>query len=97
MTDNELEFVVRSYIDNTINDNTMANFLRSVHQKGMSKDETVTLTRIMIESGETINFQNLSSYVGDKHSTGGVGDKVSIILGPILAALGIAVPMLDEV
>ena len=94
LTDNELEFVIRSYIDNTINDNTMANFLRSVHQKGMSKDETVTLTRIMIESGETINFQNLSSYVGDKHSTGGVGDKVSIILGPILAALGIAVPML---
>ena len=94
LTDNELEFVIRSYIDNTINDNTMANFLRSVHQKGMSKDETVTLTRIMIESGETINFQNLNSYVGDKHSTGGVGDKVSIILGPILAALGIAVPML---
>jgi pyrimidine-nucleoside phosphorylase len=94
LTDKELEFVVKSYIDNTINDNTMANFLRSVHQKGMSKDETVTLTRIMIESGETINFQNLNSYVGDKHSTGGVGDKVSIILGPILAALGIAVPML---
>ena len=94
LTDNELEFVIRSYIDNTINDNTMANFLRSVHQKGMSKDETVTLTRIMIESGETINFQNLNSYVGDKHSTGGVGDKVSIILGPILAALGITVPML---
>lgn len=94
MTDNELEFVIRSYIDNTINDNTMANFLRSVHQKGMSKDETVTLTRIMIESGETINFQNLNSYVGDKHSTGGVGDKVSIILGPILAALGITIPML---
>ena len=90
----ELEFIIMSYVDNTINDSIMTDFLKSVHQNGMVKDEIVSLTRIMINSGETIDFSGLNSFVADKHSTGGVGDKVSIILGPILASLGIAVPML---
>ena len=94
LSHNELEFAVMSYIDNSINDSDMAAFLKSIHQQGMSREEIVSLTRIMIESGETIDFKNLNSYVADKHSTGGVGDKVSIILGPILAALGLSVPML---
>ena len=94
LTDNELESVIKSYIDNTIDDSSMGKFLKSIHLKGMEIDEIVSLTQIMIDSGETIDFSNLESYVADKHSTGGVGDKVSIILGPVLAALGIAVPML---
>ena len=94
LTDNELEFVIKSYVDNAINDSSMGKFLKSIHLKGMEIDEIVSLTKIMIDSGETIDFSNLESYVADKHSTGGVGDKVSIILGPVLAALGIAVPML---
>ena len=94
LTNAELEFIIMSYVDNTINDSIMTDFLKSVHQNGMVKDEIVSLTRIMINSGETIDFSDLKSFVADKHSTGGVGDKVSIILGPILASLGIAVPML---
>tara|TARA_Y100000817_G_scaffold294430_1_gene268328 strand:+ start:172 stop:1461 length:1290 start_codon:yes stop_codon:yes gene_type:complete len=94
LTDNELEFVIKSYVDNAIDDSSMGKFLKSIHLKGMEIDEIVSLTKIMIDSGETIDFSNLESYVADKHSTGGVGDKVSIILGPVLAALGIAVPML---
>ena len=94
LTDNELEFVIKSYVDASINDNIMGKFLKSIHSKGMVIDEIVSLTQIMIDSGETIDFTNLESFVADKHSTGGVGDKVSIILGPVLAALGIAVPML---
>ena len=94
LTNAELEFIIMSYVDNTINDSIMTDFLKSVHQNGMVKDEIVSLTRIMINSGETIDFSGLNSFVADKHSTGGVGDKVSIILGPILASLGIAVPML---
>ena len=94
LTDNELEFVIKSYVDDSINDNSMGKFLKSIHSKGMVIDEIVSLTQIMIDSGETIDFTNLESFVADKHSTGGVGDKVSIILGPVLAALGIAVPML---
>ncbi len=94
LTNNELEFVINSYINDAIDDSVMANFLKSVHRKGMSQDEIVSLTQIMIDSGEIINFANLESFVADKHSTGGVGDKVSIILGPMLASLGIAIPML---
>ena len=94
LTDNELEFVIKSYVDNAIDDSSMGKFLKSIHLKGMEIDEIVSLTKIMIDSGETIDFSNLESYVADRHSTGGVGDKVSIILGPVLAALGIAVPML---
>ena len=89
LTDNELEFVIKSYVDASINDNIMGKFLKSIHSKGMAIDEIVSLTQIMIDSGETIDFTNLESFVADKHSTGGVGDKVSIILGPVLAALGI--------
>ena len=94
LTDNELEFVIKSYVDNAIDDSSMGKFLKSIHLKGMEIDEIISLTQIMIDSGEIIDFSNLESYVADKHSTGGVGDKVSIILGPVLAALGIAVPML---
>ena len=94
LTDNELEFVIKSYVDNAIDDSSMGKFLESIHLKGMEIDEIVSLTQIMIDSGESIDFSNLKSYVADKHSTGGVGDKVSIILAPVLAALGIAVPML---
>ena len=94
LTDNELEFVIKSYVDNAIDDSSMGKFLESIHLKGMEIDEIVSLTQIMIDSGETIDFSNLESYLADKHSTGGVGDKVSIILAPVLAALGIAVPML---
>ena len=94
LTHNELESVIKSYVDNAIDDSIMGKFLKSIHLKGMEIDEIVSLTQIMIDSGEIIDFSNLESYVADKHSTGGVGDKVSIILGPILAALGISVPML---
>ena len=94
LTDNELTFVIKSYVDNAIDDSSMGKFLESIHLKGMEIDEIVSLTQIMIDSGEIIDFSNLESYVADKHSTGGVGDKVSIILAPVLAALGIAVPML---
>ena len=94
LTHNELESVIKSYVDNAIDDSIMGKFLKSIHLKGMEIDEIISLTQIMIDSGEIIDFSNLESYVADKHSTGGVGDKVSIILGPVLAALGIAVPML---
>ncbi len=94
LTHNELESVIKLYVDNAIDDSSMGKFLKSIHLKGMEIDEIVSLTQIMIDSGQTIDFSNLESFVADKHSTGGVGDKVSIILGPILAALGISVPML---
>ena len=77
LTSAELEFIIMSYVDNTINDSIMTDFLKSVHQNGMIKSEIISLTRIMIDSGEIIDFSNLGCFVADKHSTGGVGDKVS--------------------
>ena len=94
LSDSELELVIHSYIESKIDDAQMTNFLKSVKKNGMSKNETISLTRIMIESGETIDFSQNKSFIADKHSTGGIGDKVSLVLGPIMACLGISVPML---
>jgi pyrimidine-nucleoside phosphorylase len=60
----------------------------------MTDEETIILTDIMLNSGDRLVFSNMDAYVADKHSTGGVGDKVSIVLGPIMAAAGLAIPML---
>ncbi|MEC7871606.1 MAG: pyrimidine-nucleoside phosphorylase, partial [Candidatus Neomarinimicrobiota bacterium] len=73
LSNSELEFVILSYIENKIDDAQMANFLKSIKKNGMSKNETIALTRIMIESGETINFSQNKSFIADKHSTGGIG------------------------
>ena len=72
----------------------MISFLKAVHKHGMTDDETIAFTKVMLDSGEKIKFSNSDIYVADKHSTGGVGDKVSLILGPIMAAAGLAIPML---
>jgi len=72
----------------------MTSFLKAVHAHGMTDKETIILTDIMLNSGDRLAFSNMDAYVADKHSTGGVGDKVSMVLGPIMAAAGLAIPML---
>ena len=90
----DLTFFISSYLNNSINDNDMILFLKAVHKNGMTTDETNALTKVMIDSGEKIKFSNMDNYIIDKHSTGGVGDKVSIILAPLMAASGLAIPMI---
>jgi len=68
-------------------------WLRCVHTHGISVDETTALTRGMMNSGAVLEWQGQTN-VADKHSTGGVGDKMSLILAPALAACGLRVPML---
>ena len=68
-------------------------WLKSVYKNGMNRSETINYTDAIISSGDKLNF-DLNGYIIDKHSTGGVGDKVSLILGPILAACGCYVPMI---
>ena len=89
----EINFIVKSYLNDNINDQDMAAWLKEIFDNGMSINETIFYTDSIINSGQKIKFDNLDGYILDKHSTGGIGDKVSLILGPILAACGIYVPM----
>ena len=90
----EIDFIVSGYTIGKISDKDMAGWLQSVFDFGMNTKETRNYTHSMLNSGERIDFSYLDGFVIDKHSTGGVGDKVSIVLGPILAACGCYVPML---
>ena len=89
----EINFIVKSYLNNKINSDDMTLWLNAIFDNSMNIDETVSYTSSIIKSGKKITFNNLDGYVIDKHSTGGIGDKVSLILGPILAACGCYVPM----
>ncbi|MBT7082752.1 MAG: pyrimidine-nucleoside phosphorylase, partial [Candidatus Marinimicrobia bacterium] len=90
----ELESFITAYVNESIGDDEMTPFLKAVHANGMTDEETIILTDIMLNSGDRIHFSGMDPYVADKHSTGGVGDKVSMVLGPIMAAAGLAIPML---
>ena len=90
----DLEYFINHYLNNEFDDDLMTSFLRAVHTHGMTNDETISFTKVMLDSGEKIEFTDSDIYVADKHSTGGVGDKVSLILGPVMAAAGLAIPML---
>ena len=90
----DLTSFISSYLNNSINDNDMILFLKAVHKNGMTTNETFAFTEAMIDSGEKIEFSNMDNYIVDKHSTGGIGDKVSIILAPLMAASGLAIPMI---
>ena len=90
----EMASFINAYVDEKIGDDEMTPFLKAVHAHGMTDKETIILTDIMLNSGDRLAFSNMDAYVADKHSTGGVGDKVSMVLGPIMAAAGLAIPML---
>ena len=90
----EIEFIISGYTTGDISDDEMASWLKAVFDHGMNQEETMNYTQSMLNSGIKLDFSYLNSYVIDKHSTGGVGDKVSLILGPLLAVCGCYVPML---
>ena len=94
ITQTEMASFINAYVDEKIHDDEMTPFLKAVHAHGMTDQETIILTDIMLNSGDRLAFSNMDAYVADKHSTGGVGDKVSMVLGPIMAAAGLAIPML---
>lgn len=90
LTKEEIKYAVDGYINGTIKDYQMSSLLMAITINGMTEKETFDLTEIMLNSGEKINLQELNSVV-DKHSTGGVGDKTTLILGPLVAACGVNV------
>jgi len=85
----ELAELVLEYARGGVPDEQMAAFCMAVYFRGLTPQETFTLTDAMVRSGETIDFSPLGRRVVDKHSTGGVGDKTSIALGPVVAACGV--------
>jgi len=90
----DINYIVNSYLTDKISDNEMTAWLKAIFNNGMNIDETIAYTSAIINSGTKLQFNNLNGYIVDKHSTGGIGDKVSIILGPILAACDCYVPMI---
>ncbi len=97
LTDDEIAFVVKGITDGSITEGQAAAFAMAVFLRGMEPAETVALTRQMMASGTVIDWtpEDLPGPVLDKHSTGGVGDKVSLLLAPMIAACGGYVPMIS--
>lgn len=99
----EIEFIVNGYVDGSIPDYQMSAFMMAVYFNGMTFEETGWLTSCMLHSGDVIDLHKkealLSGLKGgpyvDKHSTGGVGDKISLPLAPIAAAVGVQIPMMS--
>ena len=90
----ELEFLITEYLSGKIPDYQMSSFLMAVYFSGMTDAETIALTELMLSSGNRLDFSDISIPKVDKHSTGGVGDKTSIILAPLMAAMNVKVPMI---
>jgi pyrimidine-nucleoside phosphorylase len=95
LTESELEVFINGYLNGSIPEYQMSAMLMAIYLNGMDNSEIDALVIIMLNSGQRMNFQHINKYIADKHSTGGVGDKVSIILGPLLAAAGLAIPMIS--
>ncbi len=91
LTTDEINFFIKDYTNNNIEDYQAAALVMAIYIKGMSYRETKDLTMAMASSGDVLDLSELGENVVDKHSTGGVGDKVTIILAPLIASLGIPV------
>ena len=91
----EIEFLVSGYTRGEIPDYQMAAWLMAVWIRGMNRSELAALTEVMLHSGEILDHSAIPGKKVDKHSTGGVGDKTSLILAPIVAAGGLTVPMIS--
>lgn len=95
LTDPQIRWFINAYTQAAIPDEQASSLLMAIRLQGMSPDELATWTAAMIDSGERLDLSGLSAPTADKHSTGGVGDKISLILAPLVAACGVAVPQLS--
>ena len=91
LTKEEIEYFVQEYVQENVTDYQVAALIMAIYLNGMTKEETTNLTLSMANSGEVLDLSRIGKTVVDKHSTGGVGDKITIILMPIIASLGIPV------
>jgi pyrimidine-nucleoside phosphorylase len=87
--------LIRAYVAGQVPDYQMSALLMAIYFRGLEPAELAALTDTMIDSGDRLRFDGFSRPVADKHSTGGVGDKVSLLLAPMVASCGVAVPMMS--
>jgi thymidine phosphorylase len=90
-----IEWLLNAYVAGTVADEQVSALLMAIVFRGLTPSELTRWTDVMIASGERLDLSSLSRPTVDKHSTGGVGDKISLILAPLVAACGAAVPQLS--
>ena len=95
LSDSEIQYYIEGIANGSVSESHIAAFCMAVIFKGMSVEETFSLTDQIVKSGDKLNWKDLDGPVVDKHSTGGVGDKVSLMLAPIVASCGIYNPMIS--
>jgi thymidine phosphorylase len=95
LTDSQVDWVVDAYTRGAVADEQMSALAMAILLNGMTRREVARWTAAMIASGERMDFSSLSRPTADKHSTGGVGDKITLPLAPLVAACGVAVPQLS--
>ncbi|MDD4644150.1 MAG: thymidine phosphorylase [Bacilli bacterium] len=91
----EIFYVINAYMNDTVKDYQVSALLMAICLNGMIEQEITSLTSIMIESGDTFDLSSINGIKVDKHSTGGVGDKTTLVVAPIVAACGLIVPKMS--
>ena len=91
LTDEEIKYIIDGYLDGTIKDYQMSSLLMAILLNDMTNEEIYSLTKYMADSGDKLDLSSLGTSVVDKHSTGGVGDKTTLIIAPIVASCGVKV------
>jgi thymidine phosphorylase len=95
LSDQQIDWFVDAYMRNVIAEEQMSAMAMAILLNGMNRREIVRWTKAYIDSGETMNWSNVARPTADKHSTGGVGDKITLLLAPLVAACGVSVPQLS--
>ncbi|ROR55901.1 thymidine phosphorylase [Luteococcus japonicus] len=95
LTDEQIDWLIHAYTDGVVADEQMSSMAMAVLFRGLDDRELATWTQSMIDTGVRLDFSSLSRPTSDKHSTGGVGDKITLPLAPLVAACGVAVPQLS--